>query len=212
MDLPVGTPIGSWFDVLNTSDGQQIAHLLGPRSGFFAEYQNWAPLVCHLFDFTVHTANLGLSMEISAESRLLIEPLAIVLGKLLELGVVILEQRRLQADHAGTPLEHAWKTLATAVRISSAQEKYTSKLGGETADKLREQVQKSSLRAQADRTEASHRRDNAGFSAGGSSRQNRGRVRGRGRHGGRGGNLGGFNGGSDSAGAGASSSNPFSDA
>ena len=76
--LPVGTPIGSWFDVLNTSDGQRIAHMLGPRSGFFAEYQNWAPLVCHLFDFTVHTANLGLSTEISAESRLLIEPLAIV--------------------------------------------------------------------------------------------------------------------------------------
>ena len=35
VDLPVGTPIGSWFDVLNTSDGQRIAHLLGPRSGFF---------------------------------------------------------------------------------------------------------------------------------------------------------------------------------
>ena len=63
MDLPVGAPIGCWFDVLNTSDGQRIAHLFRPRPGFFVEYQNWAPLVCHLFDFTFHTANLRIYTE-----------------------------------------------------------------------------------------------------------------------------------------------------
>ena len=74
----------------------------------------------------MHTGSLAPCAELSSKSRLQ----GVVFGTTLELGAVILEQRRLQADHADKPLEYTWKTLATSVRIPAAQEKLTSKLSG----------------------------------------------------------------------------------
>ena len=153
---PDGAQFGAWFDVLNTADGQRIAQALGPRSGFFAEYSNWAPSVSFFFDLLVHLIELTQSEDLQQAVRSALVGVCAVLAKAVDLSVVTLAQRRIQAAHASTPLEHAWKTLATSVRLGSQESEYTPKLVRDTIDKLREQIQKSSLRAQADSCEQGH--------------------------------------------------------
>ena len=42
---PLGARFPEWFDVRRTSEGAQLAQELGVNSGYFQEYQNWAPFV-----------------------------------------------------------------------------------------------------------------------------------------------------------------------
>ena len=77
---------------------QGLDSLPNSKTGLF-----WCVIYLILF---VHTANLALSLETSEESRLLVELLAVIPGKILELSVVTLEQRHPQTYHTSTPLEH----------------------------------------------------------------------------------------------------------
>ena len=186
---------------------------LGPRSGFFAEYSNWAPSVSSFFDLLVHLIELTQSEDLQGPVRSALVGVCAVLAKAVDLSVVTLAQRRIQAAHASTPLEHAWKTLATSVRLGSQESEYTPKLVRDMTDKLREQIQKSSLRAQADSRERGNHstRSAHSFSQGSSAGHRRGGG-GRSRGGGRRPYQGGRGNQSDQGASGSTSGNPFADA
>ena len=69
---PAGSKFGQWFDVLKSADGLKIGNSLGIKSGFFAEYANWAPFLAHTFDWFVHLVRLIAHPDLATESRVVL--------------------------------------------------------------------------------------------------------------------------------------------
>ena len=137
---PVPRPpatFGKWFDVLNTADGLNVAQSLGSRSGYFAEYQNWAPVVSYLFDLQLRLIAFAASEDVPDSVRAGLEPLVSLYAGVTNLAVSTLSVRRTQADHAGTALSEAYKSLHTNIQLEGAGSRYATNLERETSSLIR---------------------------------------------------------------------------
>ena len=92
---------GDPFDVGSTAEGQRIKLALGAGSGYYQEYRTWAPLVSHLIDLTAHLLRIAAHPAFSADSRLLIGPIATGLEHLSRQTLGALDVHRLHAKFAG---------------------------------------------------------------------------------------------------------------
>jgi hypothetical protein len=212
---PVPRPaceFGEWFDVQDTASGSNVAQALGPRSGYFAEYSNWAPVVSYLFDLQLRFIAVTASPDVPDAIRAAYEPLVTLLSKVTNLAVATLAVRRTQAKHVNTPLSEAYKSLHTNIQLRGTAALYATDLETENSNLIRQQIQKSSIKAQAENAARSRRsgrgQDQRGGtqSEGGFGSGQRGRGRGRGQGQGRGRGSGGSGSGAGQSG------NPFADA
>ena len=191
---PVPRPpaeFGKWFDVLDTADGQHLAQSLGPRSGYFAEYANWAPVVSYQYDLLLRLIAFASSPDIPATIRAGLEPLVSLFAEVIDLAVSTLAVRRTQAAHANSPLAEAYKALHTNIQLAGAASRYTPALERETTNQIRAQIQKSTIKAQADGATRGRRSGRSTDKPGSTSEGalgsgHRGRPRGRGQGQGRG--------------------------
>ena len=148
---PPNAEIGRWFDSRRMAEGLRIAEALRPGSGFYQEYSNWAPVVSFLFDWFVRFAQFSSCNELLEAVRTALVPAVESLSKVVELSTTVLDQRLLQAVHVGTPLEDAWKTLATAVRLGDHQNAFQGDLTQSTVSAIQSAQQKAAVKAQSEK-------------------------------------------------------------
>ena len=148
---PPNAEFGRWFDSRRTAEGLRIADALRPGSGFYQEYSNWAPVVSFLFDWFVRFAQFSSCNELPEAVRTALVPAVESLSKVVELSTTVLDQRLLQAAHVGTPLEDAWKTLATAVRLGDQKNTFQGDLTQSTVSAIQSAQQKAAVKAQSER-------------------------------------------------------------
>lgn len=59
VEIPPSVAFGS-FSASDTASGLKIQTALGERSGYYQEFENWAPVVGHLFNWFTQTSYLSL--------------------------------------------------------------------------------------------------------------------------------------------------------
>ena len=111
-----------WFDVKQTSQGQELARVLGPHSGYFQEYAAWAPWAAWGFDLTAAFVDLVAHPDLPPNIRDLLLPYVYGYVQLAEAESNQLRLHHVHAEHKGTGLEGSWRAIQANLRLTGGSQ------------------------------------------------------------------------------------------
>lgn len=159
---PPAVEFPSWFNAAHTAQGQLLASQLGPNSGFFQEYLNWAPSVSWLFDLVAGLVQLTAHPSTPAPFRDALFPFVYGFGAVLEQTITLIKIHEVHGQHAGTPLDGTWRALQTQIRLQGTSSTYSGEVVADTLDRIHKDLLTQQLKAvaknEASRTNAAGRR------------------------------------------------------
>lgn len=171
VEVPASAIFGNFFDVLDTASGARIGAALGVRSGFFAEFAAWAPVVAGLFDWYIHFLRFCSHPSQGEPLVKALEPFASCLAPIIELAANTLEVHRLHAAHVNTPLSEAYRAVAASVRLEASSGRFLGDTAQSTLKSIRDSQQRAALKHQAEHSQrggfAGRSSSRGGFSRGG---------------------------------------------
>lgn len=129
-----------WFDVRQTSQGQELASALGPNSGYFQEYAAWSPWASWGFDLTASFVDLAAHPDLPPQIRDLILPYVYGYVQLAEAESNQVRLHQIHAAHKGTGLEGSWRAIQAQIRLTGGEQGFRSDAVDGTLQRMRTEL------------------------------------------------------------------------
>ena len=153
---PLGARFPEWFDVRRTSEGAQLAQELGVNSGYFQEYQNWAPFVAWLFDLTAAWIDFAAHPAFPADVRDALLPYLHAQVTITTRLQSLIRLQQVHGEHKGTSLDGLWKALQTNVRLGAVHRRFYNPFIDEPLEHIRKEVLNQQLKLATKSAAAKH--------------------------------------------------------
>ena len=137
---PLGARFPEWFDVRQTSEGAQLAQALGANSGYFQEYQSWAPFVAWLFDLTAAWIDFAAHPDFPPDFRAALLPYLHAQVTITARLQSLIRLQQVHGEHKGTSLDGLWKALQANVRLGAVHRRFYDPFIDEPLEHIRKEV------------------------------------------------------------------------